>query len=224
MPYDPDQSQNQRGLVRRALSKTRRAAGSVVRSGLARASTRAFESGAPLVIQMTGRVGDFVDAASTRLLATDEAASQLAYFVESIAAEVEREEVVSIVLRRNLLLDGTVLSMITPLLSGERTIAIEPDRLAQAATTLTTLLQELVCLRDGCEGPGAAATTKERLEWLEHQAPDLPTDALEPYLRLQRDPEEVGAFVLSSYSLFLQTFLLRSTVRMAAKLAVPLLP
>lgn len=223
MPYDPDQRQNQRGLVRRALWRTRRAAGAAVRSGLTRASARAFESGGPLVAQMTGRVGDMVDAASTRLLATDEAASQLAYFVELIAAEVEREEVVSVVLRRNLLLDGTVLGLISPLLSGERAIGVDPARLAQASETLTFLLQELVTLRSGTPGP-TDATTSERLEWLEEHAPDLPTDALAPFLKMERDPEEVAAFVLSSYSLFLQTFLLRSTVRMAAKLAVPLLP
>jgi hypothetical protein len=114
--------------------------------------------------------------------------------------------------------------MITPLLSGERAIAVDPARLADASSTLTILLQELVCLRNGCEGPGGQATTCERLTWLDEVAPDLPTDALAPYLRMERNPEEVGAFILSSYSLFLQTFLLRSTVRMAAKLTAPPLP
>jgi hypothetical protein len=177
-----------------------------------------------LVAQLGERVGDLVDAASTRILESDEAASQLAFFVESIAVEVEREAVLALVLKRNLLLDGTVLGLISPVLSGERELGLDPAKLEKAVSTLATLLHELACLRDDAPQPPADLLPYERLEALAERAPDLPTDALAPYLRLELADEEIGTFVLTSYSLFLQTFLLRSTVQMAAKLATPLLP
>lgn len=193
-----------------------------VRSGLTLAGRRTLASGAPMVAQLTERIGDVVDAASTRLLASDGAASQLAFFVESIATDVDREAVVALVLRRNLLLDGTMLSIIGPILGGSSELSLDDTKLEAAADTLSLLLQELVCLRDGIEAPDGG----DRVRWLEEHAPDLPTDELAPYLRLERLPEDVASFVLSSYSLFLQTFLLRSTLRMAARLGAisPFLP
>lgn len=224
MPNVPDQPRANKSLVRRALSRSRRAAGSALRTGVVKVRDRAFDAGGPLVSQFGERVGDLVDAASTRLLESDEAASQLAFFVESIAAEVDREAVLALVLKRNLLLDGTVLGLISPVLSGERELGIDSDKLESAVGTLATLLHELACLRDDAPPPPAGLLAFQHLEALADRAPDLPTDALAPYLKLELADEEIGTFVLTSYSLFLQTFLLRSTVQMAAKLATPLLP
>lgn len=224
MPNVPDQPSANKSLVRRALSRSRRAAGSALRTGVVKARERAFDASGPLVAQLGERVGDLVDAASTRMLESDEAASQLAFFVESIATEVEREAVLALVLKRNLLLDGTVLSLIAPVLNGDRELGIDADKLEKAVGTLATLLHELACLRDDAPAPPAGLRPDQHLEALADRAPDLPTDALAPYLRRELADDEIGAFVLTSYSLFLQTFLLRSTVQMAAKLATPLLP
>lgn len=220
MPNDLHQTKSHRGRVRRALAETRRSAVGAVRAGLRRAGRRTLSEGAPMMAELTSRVGDVIDAASTRLLAADEAASQLAFFVESIASEVDRQSVVGLVLRRNLLLDGTILSMIGPMLGGGSQLTLDDNKLAAAADTLGLLLQELVCLRDGGDVP----TDGDRIGWLSDNAPDLPTDALAPYLRLERPKTEVASFVLSSYSLFLQTFLLRSSLRMAAELGNSSLP
>lgn len=193
-----------------------------------RLASRVAGAGAPLAVGIGARLGDMVDATSTRLLSGDDAAAQLAFAVETIAERVGREEVMALVLRHNLLLDGTFLAMISPVLSGGAEIAADPDRLRQARGTLVTLLESLVAAASGRELPTAPPTDDagiaERVDALGHDAPELPLDAVRPYLRGERPPEETAQFVLGSYSLFLQTFLLRSTVKMVPALMRPATP
>ena len=166
------------------------------------------------------RVTDLVDATSSRVLAGDDAAWQLAFLAEAIAATVPREQVVAAVLRRNLLLDGTFLALLRPMLDGGAAPAMDPARLTEARETLVGLLEDLAALR---HNPGAAraqapTTLDQRLDALADIAGDLPTDDLRPFLVGARSDEDVASFILGSYSLFLQTFLLRSTLRMVPNL------
>ncbi len=214
---------SRRQRVKQALQRT------LDRSNIGAKATalaaRTLHASAPLTVAMAERLGDMVDATSSRVLATDEAAAQLAYFVESIAADVPRERVLAAVLEHNLLLDGTVLKLIRPLLRADSTTPfdadlgahLDPADLDRGRSTLITLLETLVHLRD--DAPVERMVDPDldpvsRLHGLATLAPDLPLDALYPLLSGDRPPQDVARFVMTSYSLFLQTFLLRSTMRL----------
>lgn len=175
-------------------------------------------AGTPLALAVGARIGDLVDAASSRLLSDDDAAAELAFAVESIADQVGRDVALGAVLKHNLLLDGTFLGLVSPLLSGQSEIAADPARLRGARATLVTLLEALVRLRDDDDPeqpvPPDDDRIEARFEALRAAAPDLPLDAVAPYLCGHRTDDDTAAFVLGSYSLFLQTFLLRSTVKL----------
>lgn len=200
-----------------------------VRSKLGRArdrtvtalAERTMRSGAPMAALLGDRMVDAVDAAASRLLASDDAAAQLAYVVERLTADVSTDKVVAAVLQHNLLLDGTVLQLIRPLLAGiaapdEGTAVpdVSPETLARGRQTLITLLEALQSLRDGDDSATDDLDEAARLMALADKAPDLPLDILAPLLSGARPPDETTQFVLGSYALFLQTFLLRSSLRL----------
>lgn len=211
MPIIPSSNKSPRGLVRRALDRAR------VAERSADLAQRVFARSAPLATVALDRLGEAVDAMSSRALATDDGASQLAFLVETIAAEHPREEVLAAVLQHNLLLDGTFLSIMRPALAGGDALDLSPATLERARLTVLTLIEALVALREP-EADRADASQdplSDRLTRLADRADDLPLDALLPILAGERPDDEVAHFIVRSYSLFLQTFLLRSTVRLA---------
>lgn len=191
---------------RRALSALRGAAG----------RTAATLPTAQVLEALAVRASDAVDDLASRLLAEDEAAAQLAYLVELATAAHGHEAVLAVVLRRNLWLDGTFLKMIEPMLRGRETFAFEPETLASGRRTLLQLLVELM-------DPDATepAPNDDDACWaaLVRHEPALPLDRLAPYLHGEVERQALAAFLVGSYTLFLQTFLLRTTVRALPQLA-----
>jgi len=168
---------------------------------------------APLATRAASRAGAWVDAAASRALAGDEAASQLAYVVEVLASEAGREATIARVLEHNLFLDGTFLAMVRPLLRGETEPTISQADVAKAQRTLATLLESLVGAATPSFTPCVDADdVAARARTLAEARPDLPLDALAPFLAGGADDDQVARFVLASYTRFLQTFLARSVV------------
>lgn len=195
------------GLLGRAGSRRRRLAGAL-RDRLP--VLREPPNASALVELVAERAADAIDAMATRLLAEDEAAAQLAFVVEQCAVRSGREEVMAVVLRRNLWLDGTFLRIVEPLLRGEDQPRLDDATLASGRATLLRLLAEVA------EPGGATPEADDDDAWwalFDERTADLPTDALEPFVRGEVPRDELAAFLVGSYTLFLQTFLLRSTAR-----------
>lgn len=191
---------------RRALSALRGVAG----------RTAATLPTAQVLEALAVRASDAVDDLASRLLAEDEAAAQLAYLVELATAAHGQEAVLAVVLRRNLWLNGTFLKMIEPMLRGREEVVFDAETLAAGRLTLLQLLVELMA--PDAEEP---APDDDAACWalLVAHEPALPLDRLEPYLAGTPEPPALAAFLVGSYTLFLQTFLLRTTVRALPQLA-----
>lgn len=166
--------------------------------------------------ELSARAGDLVDVLTSKMLERDEAASELAFVVEEAVRRRGRDAVLRTVLRRNLLLDGTFLRMLEPMLAGGDAPALPRDALDQGRQTLTTLLAE--ALDPNTPAPRA---NREALSRFAASHPDLPMGSLLPALAGELDDEALAGFVFGSYALFLQTFLLRSTVKMMPEMATP---
>lgn len=202
-----------RGAIDRARSARERVGRAVDDARNARTALQAMRDPAHALATLGERAGDAIDLLASRMLARDAAAAQLAFLVERAVNERGREAVLRIVLRRNLLLDGTFLQMLEPLLAGGDAPALPRPVLDRGRQTLTTLLVEVV-------DPDAAPVeaTREDLERFANAHPDAPLQDLVPALSGELDDEDLAGFVFGSYALFLQTFLLRSTVRMMPEL------
>lgn len=145
------------------------------------------------------------DLAATQLLSIDDDAAALALFVEELAKGVERPELLRALLRHNLLLDGTFLRLLGPILTQDESEAPDISGLDDGERTMVVLFNALLDLRDGSTTPPS-----DDVDELIRRAPEL-----EP-LRSRFDGkgahEERMRFVVLSYSLFLEAFLLRASV------------
>lgn len=146
------------------------------------------------------------DVAASRLLSLDEDAARLAMIVERIAAGHDTEDVARLMLRRNLVLDGTFLAMLEPLFSGGDLTDMPEDVIDRGVDTIALLLAELVAL-DGFSDDRPAM---EQLA--EHLDPD-DWDVLGPVLTGQAPLEDRTRFVTLTYALFLESWLLRFSAR-----------
>jgi hypothetical protein len=158
-------------------------------------------------------LGNASDAIATRLLSLDETASLLAIVVERCVSRHGHEAVLRIVLRRNLLLDGSFLGLIDPVLRGGDEIDATPERLLRGRETLTSLLADLASL-DALGGVTEARADAESV--LDHFV-ELRGSALESTLLDTAPPSDQVRVLLMSYGLFLESFLLRSAPQMMAE-------
>ncbi len=196
-----------RSLLRRAADRSRDVAQDAVR-GLVVKSQGA--TGALMANVVSQRFEQMADVVAARLLQLDDTASRLAIFVEQVSERVGRDAILPVILRRNLILDGTMLTMIEPLLQGGGQVRLEPTVRARALRTLTALLSDIATL-DGpptlheADLPGLLAhPSASVLEPLEHVLAGYAPD------------EETDQFILMSYLLFLQSFMLRTVAGMTA--------
>ena len=198
-------------MLRRALAPRRGLQTARRVAHLAGQMVRAGARGEALVA-LHGPLRDTVDVVASRLLALDEDASTLALFVESVTAGRDLQNTMGTVLRRNLLLDGTFMAIVEPLVTtGELPDALDEATLDRAAGTLVDLLAELAAV-DAPEGRDA------RLDAIA-DASDVPMDTVFAHLRGETPAEDRTRFVALSYVLFLEAWLLRATVDRIGALA-----
>ncbi len=194
-------------LVQRATRRGREAARGAM-GALVQRSQQA--TGELLSGVVSARIEGLADVAAARLLELDEAASRLAMFVERVTLAVGRDAVMPVLLRRNLVLDGTMLRVLEPLLQGGDQVELDATTRTRALSTLVLLLSDLSALLD----PDAPVATDV------HELVSRPdADVLEPLAPLlsgERAPAETDRFIMMSYLLFLQSYLLRSVAGMTA--------
>lgn len=203
------------GLPDRVRQQASRAVGLV--SDVATSSGRAITERAlqralqPSALTRAGldRLQTLADVAATRMLALDEAASQLAMVVEDAAQRHPREQLTGILLRRNLLLNGVFLHLLEPMLQGQQALVMDAPTATRARDTLISLLADLAGL-DGVGGP-----ERDRLDAL---AARFSLDQVLPHLDGQTDDEAFARFCVLSYSLFLQSWMVRAAVQSVAVL------
>lgn len=195
--------------------------GGSARQGLVPAAVEAVI--APLLRAVGGRLVDLADFTASRLLELDEAAAELAVFVERITRAHGDGIVLRVLLRHNLLLDGTILALLEPLLRGGRRSSTappfdtaDPRAIARGRETLTDLVVILASLdehADSDELPPRPAPEVDRLDLLESLGFDQEFPRVFAWLEGRATPEEDARFVLGSYLIFLETFLLRAMAR-----------
>jgi len=196
-----------RRVLRRATDRSRDLAQDAVRGLVVRSQGAA---GALMANVVSQRFEQLADVAAARLLQLDDTASRLAVFVEQVSERVGRDAIVPVLLRRNLVLDGTMLSVMEPLLQGGGTMQLTPATRAKALATLVALLADIATL----DGPPALHDA-DLHGLLAHPSASV----LEPlaYMLAGHAPdEETDQFIMMSYLLFLQSFLLRTVAGMTA--------
>lgn len=157
-----------------------------------------------------GRAREVVDRVADRIAAMDPAAEELAQWTESLVATHGRERVLRAVLLRNMLIDGTFLEFFETLLSGGDPEALpSPEALARARTSCLRLVDTLA----GIEGESFASLRASGA---------LPLTG--EHLEGRSDDAAFHRFCLWSYTLFLQSFLLRSVVETTTELMATLRP
>lgn len=196
-----------RRLLRRATDRSREVAQDAVR-GLVVKSQGA--TGALMANVVSQRVEQMADVVAARLLQLDDTASRLAVFVEQVSERVGRDAILPVILRRNLILDGTMLSIIEPLLQGGGQVRLEPMVRAKALRTLTALLADIATL----DGP--PVLDESDLHGLLAHPSAAVLEPLEHMLAGYAPDEETDQFIMMSYLLFLQSFMLRTVAGMTA--------
>lgn len=207
MPPAPD---SRRSRLRRALAPVRglSAAGRAVRAagrvaGTVAGSVARVRRPGDAMLALHEPLRDAVDVVASRLLALDADASILAMYVERVTAGRDVSETMGTVLRRNLLLDGTFMAIVEPLVAtGELPDALDAATLGRASDTMTRLLAELAGVDADVDDPLAAVA----------DASDVPLDGVLRHLRGESSAEDRTRFVALSYVLFLEAWLLRATV------------
>ena len=196
-----------RSMLRRATDRSRDVAQSAVRGLVVRSQGAA---GALMANVVSQRFEQMADVVAARLLQLDDTASRLAVFVEQVSERVGRDAIVPVLLRRNLVLDGTMLSVIEPILQGGGTIQLAPATRAKALATLVALLADIATL----DGP-PALNDADLHGLLAHPSASV-LEPLEHVLAGHAPDEETDQFIMMSYLLFLQSFLLRTVAGMTA--------
>ena len=182
------------------------------RSKLAGALT--LSSPAAMLQFVDGGLRDLVDVAASKMLETDDVAAQLAILVELSVERHGRDAIMAAVLRKNLLLDGTVLAFMEPVLTGGATFDTSRELLDRARGTLVDLVAELLRL-DGDVPPEEA---DERTEWVAAHPTLAGYADVSEHLRGAVDDDALRDFVFGSYVVFLQSFLMRTSVRLIGRM------
>jgi hypothetical protein len=174
-----------------------------------------------LILRMEVPLQGLADSVAAQLLSLDEAAAQLSLWVEDALQRHGREAILSTVLRRNLLLDGTILAFIDPLLRGKPIQTVDTHVLSRGRGTLIGLLIDIAQLDDDLPpAPEDDAADLDRLQWLDAAGlahPELA--ALRAGLAGEGGSDAQTHFLMSSYLIFLQSFLMRAVVGMLGDLA-----
>ncbi len=219
--------ENRRGLRQRIRDRLKKTSSQLIQGGaqavatqpLVRAMGRVSERSAGLLLQ---RVGDQMEAAAdvvaSRLLAMDELASRMAFFVEQVSMEAGRQALLPIILRRNLMLDGTFLRLLEPLLAGRNPteLSLEPADRSRALSTLAVLLRDIAALTDPSIDTSDDSIALQQLRTCAQAA--VLGEVLD-VLAGERGDEESDRFIMFSYLVFLQSHLLRSVAGMTTDIA-----
>lgn len=158
-----------------------------------------------LIRQLAGRLGDLADLAASRLLASDDLAAELALLLEELAEDQDRDEVAWMLLRHSPMLDGTLIGLLDPLMRsrGSETAAVLDPALVRRGRE--AILRTIAALHGGFpDAPSGALAERLDAEGLLDPFP-----ALRPALLGQLPPDDEARFVLLSYSIFLQSWLMR---------------
>jgi len=137
-----------------------------------------------------------------------------------------------VLLRHNLLLDGTVLALLQPMLQARKGSAsrgaqplddaIDLSAVGRARNTITDLIVALASLDEETNGAveHPASDTSSRsadqgrpLAFLEARGFDVEFPAVWSWLLATTTPEEDVHFIFGSYVVFLQTFIMRAAAR-----------
>ena len=172
-----------------------------------------------LMLKLEQPLQQMADSIAGQLLSLDEAAAQLALFIERAVDRFGQDAIISVVLRRNLMLDGTILAFIDPILKGQPPSGVRPEVLQKGRATLLSLLVEVTALDPEVEAPIGDLSPEEALAWLDEHGLEATFFALHEGLRGEGTPEEIAHFLTNSYMLFLQSFLMRAVVRIMGDLA-----
>lgn len=152
----------------------------------------------------------FADVAASRLLTLDDDAAQLAMVVERLTAGRDHDDVARIMLRRNLVLDGTFLALLEPILSGNDLDDTPPEVIDRGVDTIALLLAELID-----DVPGGPTDPMQRLQ--EH-LDEAERSVLLPILDGSAPLPERTRFVTLTYAIFLESWLLRFSARTVGEL------
>lgn len=213
-----------RDLASRLLRRARRLAESargatatlvpVARAGVDGLAAIPARRAADLVRSTLSQAGDVV---ASRLLALDETAALLAIVVERVVERHGHDAVLRVVLRRNLLLDGSLLALIEPVLRNDGAIDLAPERLARGRETMLHLLADLAAL-DAIVGDTVRPSPLDAV--LDHFV-ELRGSPIESMLDGSASAAEQARVLLMSYGLFLESFLIRRLPQVVADAALP---
>ena len=179
------------------------------------------------LLQVLGeRLVDITDFLASRLLALDDRASELAAFVEGYHQAHGRLATLKVLVHHNLLLDGTLLSLIEPLLSraASPTTApadapeLPPQAVDRGRQTLATLLCELIRLDE--PSLPSLETQEARLSALRESPFPQQCPQLWRWFSTPSEASEDRDFLLGAYLIFIQAFAMRASVRSLAELAL----
>jgi hypothetical protein len=156
------------------------------------------------------RLGNGLHEIAGRIASVDPAAEELARWTEQLVAVHGRERVMRVVLLRNMLVDGSFVEILEGLLGSDDPLAVpSSEALDRARASVRRLLETLAEL-DG-------ATLQDRFD-------DGSLARTQPHLDGTSDDAAFHRFCIWSYTLFLQSFLLRSVVETTGQLVSGLLP
>jgi hypothetical protein len=218
---------NSSSLRQRLKARIKKTSGQLIRGGartvaaqpLVRAVGRVSERSAAMVLQrMSDQMEAVADMVASRLLSMDELASRMAFFVEQVSADVGRQALLPVILRRNLMLDGTFLRLLEPLLSGKNPseLTLESADRRRALRTLSLLLLDIGALADPSLNSASEDTAVMQLRQSTHEA--VLGDVLDVLDGTHSDAD-TDRFIMFSYLIFLQSHLLRSVAGMTTEIA-----
>jgi hypothetical protein len=210
-------------LKARVAGLGERALDAVTHSPLAAVAQKASERSAAMVLERLGdRIESVADVVASRLLSMDELASALAFFTEQAAAKAGRDALLPIILRRNLMLDGTFLRLLEPLLTGQSTehFTLSAVDRRRALQTLSWLIHDLATAAGWVDSPATSEVQlNAALQTLADSEHGVSLGALLAVLEGRAGDEETDRFIVFSYLVFLQSHLLRSVASMTTDLA-----
>ena len=199
------------GLVKRAAEGLAlRGRGAVGRLGETREQLAALAVAvAKKLFELSGQpVVHLLERLVDAMVASDVAAQELALFIEQLREKRGNSHIVAALIRHNLLLNGTFLALIEPLLSK----GIDPPKLSTKAVergraTMRALILELL-------GGGEVVDVQEKaaLDAIdESEFPELCPTVWE-WLQGCSTEVEDGRFLMNSYLLFVQSALLKTAL------------
>lgn len=199
------------GLIRRAVDglaqKRRGSSGRIgktreqVTSLLSDVAKRLFELSGQPVVHLLEKL---VDA----MVASDEAAQELAHFIEQLREKRGNSHIIAALIRHNLLLNGTFLALIEPLLTkGGEAPKLSSSGVERGRSTMRALILDLLGNEEG-----ASLSEKQALDQIdESEFPELCPMVWE-WLQGCSTEVEDSRFLMSSYLIFVQSALLKTAL------------